>query len=101
MRDAEDAGGVRSRGRPAMASEGDQWLEVGDDPDRWGPPRQREERWGEMVDRWGPTVCEYKHARGRGVISYGAADSDPRWSDVLAFHASKSGNFVSNFSLCW
>ena len=23
------------------------------------------------------------------------------WSDVLACHGSKSGNFVSNFSLCW
>ena len=79
MWDAEDAGGVRtgpwSRGRPAMASEGDQWLEVGDDPNKWGPPRQREERWGEMADRWDPTVCEYKHARGRGVISHEAADS--------------------------
>ena len=41
------------------------------------------------------------HARGRGVISHEATDSDPRWSDLLACHASKSGNFVSNFSLCW
>ena len=66
-----------------------------------GSTRQREERLGEMADKWGPTICEYKHARGRGVISHGAADSDSCWSDVLACHASKSGNFVSNFSLCW
>ena len=36
-----------------------------------GSTRQREERLGEMADKWGPTVCEYKHARGRGVISHG------------------------------
>ena len=37
-----------------------------------GSTRQPEERLGEMADKWGPTICEYKHARGRGVISYGA-----------------------------
>ena len=64
-----------------------------------GSTRQQEERLGEMADKWGLTVCEYKHAKGRGAISHGAADSDPRWSDVLACHVSKSDNFVSNFSL--
>ena len=64
-----------------------------------GSTRQREERLGEMADKWGLTVCEYKHAKGRGAISHGAADLDPRRSDVLACHTSKSGNFLSNLSI--
>ena len=36
-----------------------------------GSTRQREERLGEMADKWGPTVCEYKQGRAGASFRIG------------------------------
>ena len=44
--------------------------------------------------------CSRKTPGAEAVISHGAADSDPRWYEVLACHVSKNDKYVSIFFLC-
>jgi len=52
-------------------------------------------------DQWARTHGVEKKEGGRGIDGHfsSRADSDPRWSDDLACHASKSGKNVKIFSL--
>jgi hypothetical protein len=66
--------GRRRRGRPAAARPGEEGLEVGDDPDGWGPPASERKGEGAEVGRRdgiGPGWAAVGRKEGRGVLGRG------------------------------